>query len=97
MYFEYETPVCSLVIIWSTPSSRNAQVVAKSAFAGGIGYAIVLFAILNGYDEEKRGDVVKSQTRHATDHNALVACTATSRYYWSLYFYSRMNARDSAP
>ena len=37
MYFEYETPVCSLVMIWSTPSSRNAQVVARSAFGGGIG------------------------------------------------------------
>jgi len=36
---EYETPVCSLVIMWSTPSSRKAQVVARSADGGGIGKA----------------------------------------------------------
>ena len=40
MYFEYETPVCSLVMMWSTPSSRNLHVVSKSAFAGGIGYDV---------------------------------------------------------
>lgn len=37
MYFEYETPVCSLVMMWSTPSSKYAHVVARSALAGGIG------------------------------------------------------------
>jgi hypothetical protein len=37
MYFEYETPVWSLVMMWSTPSSRNDQVVARSADAGGMG------------------------------------------------------------
>lgn len=37
MYFEYDTPVWSFVIIWSTPSSKNAQVVGKSELAGGIG------------------------------------------------------------
>ena len=36
MYLEYETPVCNLVMIWSTPSSRYAQVVARSALGGGI-------------------------------------------------------------
>jgi hypothetical protein len=39
--FEYETPVCSLVIMWSTPSSKKAQVVARSADGGGIGKAVV--------------------------------------------------------
>ncbi len=38
MYLEYETPVWSLVMIWSTPSSRYAHVVARSALGGGIGY-----------------------------------------------------------
>jgi hypothetical protein len=37
MYLEYETPVWSLVMIWSTPSSRNDQVVVKSADGGGMG------------------------------------------------------------
>lgn len=36
MYFEYDTPVWSLTMIWSTPSSRYFHVVAKSAFGGGI-------------------------------------------------------------
>lgn len=36
---EYETPVCSFVIMWSTPSSKKAQVVGRSADAGGIGKA----------------------------------------------------------
>ena len=36
MYFEYDTPVCNLVMIWSTPSSRYAQVVARSALGGGM-------------------------------------------------------------
>ena len=50
MYFEYETPVWSLVMIWSTPSSRNAQVVARSALAGGMGYALfALAAILRSW------------------------------------------------
>jgi hypothetical protein len=38
MYLVYDTPVWSLVMIWSTPSSRKAQVVARSAVAGGIEY-----------------------------------------------------------
>lgn len=38
MYLVYDTPVWSLVMMWSTPSSRNAQVVTRSAVAGGIGY-----------------------------------------------------------
>ena len=36
MYFEYDTPVWSFVMMWSTPSSKYAQVVARSAVAGGI-------------------------------------------------------------
>lgn len=38
MYLVYDTPVWSLVMMWSTPSSRNAQVVARSAVAGGMEY-----------------------------------------------------------
>lgn len=57
MYLEYETPVCNLVIIWSTPSSKNAQVVAKSALDGGIGYATLAAAMVSGDDEEDRGEM----------------------------------------
>lgn len=38
MYLVYDTPVWSLVMIWSTPSSRKAHVVARSAVGGGMGY-----------------------------------------------------------
>ena len=41
MYLVYDTPVWSLVMIWSTPSSRNAQVVARSAVAGGMGNCVM--------------------------------------------------------
>lgn len=34
---ENETPVWSLVMIWSTPSSRKAHVVARSAVGPGMG------------------------------------------------------------
>lgn len=54
MYFEYETPVCSLVMIWSTPSSRYAQVVARSAFCGGIVRTTPLFDELAMLDVKDR-------------------------------------------
>ena len=38
MYLVYDTAVWSFVMMWSTPSSRKAHVVARSAVAGGIGY-----------------------------------------------------------
>ena len=54
MYFEYETPVWSLVMMWSTPSSRNRQVVSRSALAGGICSACAAAAVEEDDDEDMR-------------------------------------------
>ena len=79
MYFEYETPVCSLVMMWSTPSSRKAQVVARSAEAGGIGWGVLL-----GVDEDEvammvvvwRGETSKADQKSLPQRRG---CGADSR------------------
>ncbi len=83
MYLEYDTPVWSLVMIWSTPSSRYVQVVVRSALAGGMGYALlpVLLAAMTGnmededVEEEGEEDVVGDQ-EHRSASRALSAWLA---------------------
>lgn len=45
-------------MIWSTPSSRKAQVVARSEFAGGIGISTVCDNDDDDDDEEAAVDMV---------------------------------------
>jgi hypothetical protein len=46
-------------MIWSTPSSRNAQVVARSAVAGGMGNCVMAAMRNELRRKDERGVVVE--------------------------------------
>lgn len=64
-------------MIWSTPSSRNAQVVARSAVAGGMGNCVTMAAMKKCVEEgrmKERGG--GGGTRRADKSRAVSAMAA---------------------
>ena len=87
--FEYDTPVWSFVMMWSTPSSRKTHVVARSDDDGGIG--IGLLDDMVAEDEEEPIVTVKSELpKQAT-------AKSSASINLVLHLYAFVNASNSSP
>jgi len=86
---EYDTPVWSFVMMWSTPSSRKTHVVARSDEDGGIG--IGLLDDMVAEDKEEPIVTVKSELpKQAT-------AKSSASINLVLHLYAFVDASNSSP
>lgn len=94
---EYETPVCSFVMMWSTPSWRNAHVVPRSAEADGIG-KLVLVSVEDMMVKwrECKASLIEANN---VQPNLIVASNFSKKLSdgWLYNFYTSMYGSDTSP